>query len=155
MTNAGNALTIEQKAHLAWARGEIIELPARYCWGVAHGDVDYLVNLFTAEGSFDARVFNIGFPKGHDELRAYFAKYTPPRMRFPMVHNNVITALGDDEATATCAAEVLSLKDGQFIASPGMYEDHFRLVDGRWKFSSRRILHFEFVPLDEGLVKLK
>ena len=29
------------------------------------------------------------------------------------------------------------------------------LVDGAWKFASRRIIHFDFVQLDEGLVKLK
>lgn len=148
-------LTTERKAHRAWARGEIIELPGRYCWGVAHGDVDYLVDLFTADGSFDARVFDIGCPRGHDELRAYFAKYTPPRMRFPMAHNVIITALGDSEATGTCMAEVLSRKDDGFVTSPGMYEDHYRLVDGAWKFASRRILRFEFVQLDEGLVKVR
>lgn len=147
--------TTEQKAHRAWARGEIVELPGRYCWGVAHGDVDYLVGLFTEDGSFDARVFDIGFPKGRAELRAYFAKYTPPRMRFPMVHNVVITSLGDSEATATCMAEVLSRKGDGYVTNPGMYEDRYRLVDGAWKFANRRIIHFEFVPLDESLVKVK
>ncbi len=150
-----DALTTEQKAHKAWSRGEIIELQGKYCWGVAHGDAEYLVQLFSEDGVFDARLRDIGFHQGHEALRAYFTKYTPPNMRFPMIHNTIITEFTGTEATATCTNEVLSRKGDDYVTFPGMYEDKFRLEGDAWKFTSRRLLGFKFVQLDEGLVTIK
>jgi hypothetical protein len=70
----------------------------------------------------------------------------------PFFTNHVIRIQGD-HATATCSLENRATRADQSLIGAGRLHDECQKVNGEWKFKSRRVEMFYFVPLSEGWAK--
>lgn len=114
-------------------REALRDLLARYCYLIARGDVDGVIELFTA----DCRVEILGqLYSGEAGLRELYrdALLVQPK---PYIHNHLIETLEDTSATSSCVLEIRQQRDGTEQVGGGCYEDRYRKQDGRWKFHQR------------------
>ena len=142
---------IEDRLQAIEDREEIRELTARYCHAIAAADVAAIVGLFCEDGSF---CINGQVTTGTAALTEFYSTFsdTPP---MPFIQNHVIDELGVSSARARCSAEIRLVQDGVAVTGAGWYNDSFRRVDGRWKFSERQFHIFHMVPLSEGWANSK
>lgn len=124
----------------------IRELTARYCWAVARGDLEAVVQLFCEDGWF---AMNDRRFEGRDGIRKSYAAGMSDLSPKPFIHNHVIELQGD-RASGHCAVEIRAVQDGEAYTAAGYYEDHYRRVDGQWKFASRSFEVYHWVPLRQG-----
>jgi len=114
-------------------RQAICDLLARYCYLIASGDVDGVLELFTE----DCRVEILGqHYEGEAGLRALYAASLAVQPK-PYIHNHLIEALDDDSATGRCVLEIRQIRDGEAGVGGGCYEDRYRKEDGAWRFEQR------------------
>jgi ketosteroid isomerase-like protein len=125
--------TVEDRIRVLEDIEEIRRLTARYCVAIADGDLEALVGLYGADGSFESER---GRFAGSDELRAFYTRVVEPPTNKPFVHNHLIDVDGDD-ATGIYAVEVHSMRDGQAHLTAGRYRDSYRRVGSEWLFASR------------------
>jgi hypothetical protein len=120
-------------------REAIRDLSARYCDCIWRKDLDGLVNLFTADGSFIVEGLEVeSVSRGHARLRKVYEKAlaeVDPRL---FIHSQIVDLLGADRATGRCYVEVFSAKYGMERVGLGYYEDQYAKVGDKWKFASRR-----------------
>ena len=64
-------------------------------------------------------------------------------------HGQMITIDGDG-ASGHCSLELRATRGDESMIGAGRIHDEYRKVDDEWKFASRRIEMFYFVPLSEG-----
>ena len=138
--------TIEERAQVLADKDEIRELTARYCFAVAEGDADAIVELFCEDGSFRMRDRSYEGVEGLRELYAGAAAGTTPK---PFIQNHVIEVDGDT-ATGRCGVEIRMVRKGEAYTVAGHYADTYRRVDGRWRFQSRDFMTYHWVPLNQG-----
>ncbi len=115
-------------------REAIRDLLARYCYLIARGDVDAVIDLFTS----DCRVEILGqVYEGAAGLRTLYASaldFSPK----PYIHNHLIEELDVRTASSSCVLEIRQVRDGEPETGGGCYEDRYLKEDGTWKFSERR-----------------
>lgn len=130
-------------------REEIKELVARYAHGIAQRA--QVAWLFTEDGVFIQRV--PGQPpehyQGQDVLAPMYEKVAQTVAPMPMIHNHIIEIDGD-EARGLCSIELRMTYDGKSMIGSGFYEDEYRRVDGRWRFSRRDATMFHLCSLQDG-----
>jgi ketosteroid isomerase-like protein len=115
-------------------REAIRDLLAHYCYRIARGDVDAVLELFTE----DCRVviFDDVF-EGPAGLRALYASALPVSPK-PYIHNHLLHELEEHSATGSSVFEIRQIRDGVSETGGGCYDDRFLKQDGEWKFSERR-----------------
>ena len=137
---------IEARLAVIEAKDEIRELTAKYCFAVAEGDADAIIDLFCPDGVFTMRDREW---VGHDGLRALYdgaaAGVTPK----PYIQNHVIEVDGD-AATGRCGVEIRMVNKGVANTVAGHYFHSYRKVGGRWLFARRDFKIFHWVPLAQG-----
>jgi hypothetical protein len=144
------AQSLEQRVQELADRDEIKELTARYCWHVAQGEGELIVDLFTADGVLDASRAELPLVKGRDELKNFYVRSVrEPAMAIPFIHNHIIQIKGDT-ASGTCAIEARFSRSGESITAAGYYEDTYRREGGKWKFAERKLFFHHMVPLKQG-----
>jgi SnoaL-like domain len=100
-----NADALTATLHAIEAREEIRQLRAIYCWHVARGDAERIVQLFAPDGMFEIpRDGTRTSFRGFVELLAFFRASLFPGLIVPFVHNDVIHIDGD-AAAGTCVLE--------------------------------------------------
>lgn len=128
----------------------IHETIANYCFHFDGGEFDEWVDLFTADGTFDAGA--MGVQKGKDALRA-FVGAIPGRMPMkdgaPMLKHcvmNEIIKVNGDEATAKSYIVVVRSKGESALVNglAGRYEDQLVKQGDRWLFKTRKV-HFDLM----------
>ena len=146
--------SLEAKVQELTDREEIRDLIATYAHRVAHGLS--IADLFTEDGVFINRHSPNGpasEARGRKALEARFHDRPGDEGNsLPMIHNYLISIHGD-EATDTCSNELRIVENGQSIIASGYYQDRLRRENGRWKFASREITFFHWVPIQQGWAK--
>jgi uncharacterized protein (TIGR02246 family) len=123
-------------------RVAIHDLFTRYCCALDNGEVETVVDCFTADATLDSPVIDI---EGHDEIRAFAGRFAAQRtlgVQFRHMVTNIAAAIDGDRATATAYLLVLISKDGSHrTLPPGRYECELVKEDGAWRFSRRTVFH--------------
>jgi uncharacterized protein (TIGR02246 family) len=123
-------------------RREIVELAARYSWGLdVTRDAAAVADTFTQDGVFVGD--NGTASRGRAELmRSFERTWERWSRRAPLRHwttNHIIEGDGD-EATHTCYILLIALGEaGARVDRTGIYRDTLRRVEGRWLFAERQV----------------
>ena len=130
-------------------REAIRELAARYCDCLWRNDLDGVVNLFTADGTFVVKGIEVeAVSRGRAEIRRMHEKAvaeTNPRL---FVHTQIVNLVGVDRATGRCSVEVRNARITMEWLGLGYFEDEYAKVGDRWRFTSR---YHTFDGLDDKL----
>jgi uncharacterized protein (TIGR02246 family) len=123
-------------------RTAIHDLFTRYCCALDNGEVDTVVDCFTADAVLKSPVIDI---KGRDEIRAFAGRFAGQReagTQFRHMVTNIAATIDGDRATATAYLLVLISKDGSHrTLPPGRYECELVKEAGIWRFSRRTVFH--------------
>jgi ketosteroid isomerase-like protein len=141
-------MTSEQMVQELWDREMIRELTYAYGQAIEAQDGDRLMNLFTDDASVDFSSLGKGVITGHAAMKAFYATTWPLKVR-PFFTNHVLHIDGD-RAHGVCSLENRATRGADSMIGAGRLHDQYRKVDGHWKFASRRVEMFYFVPLNEG-----
>jgi uncharacterized protein (TIGR02246 family) len=129
-------------------RLELLELPARYARAIDDRDIPALIDTFCEDGRF-VRADGSG-PVGRDALeRHYVGILRGYGMSLHVPHAQVIERLDGDEATGWVLAHAELCADDRYVVAAMRYEDEYRRVDGRWRFSSRTTSFWYFTDWAE------
>jgi ketosteroid isomerase-like protein len=119
------------------AEVDIANLLADYCWHVDRLDVDAVVDLFTAEATFDLGLGRVH--SGHDGLRSLYRRLQVYAATSHHVSNSRIVA-GQETATARSGLYAHHVRhDGSTMTLWGVYTDELVRVDGRWLIDRRAL----------------
>ena len=123
-------------------RAAIHDLFTRYCCALDNGEVETVVDCFTADAALKSPVIDI---KGHDDIRAFAGRFAAQRAagtQFRHMVTNITAAIDGSRATATAYLLVLISKDGRHrTLPPGRYECELIKEAGTWRFSHRTVFH--------------
>jgi uncharacterized protein (TIGR02246 family) len=123
-------------------RAAIHDLFTRYCCALDNGEVETVVDCFTAGAVLKSPVIDI---EGNDEIRAFAARFAAQRAagtQFRHMVTNIAATIDGDRATATAYLLVLISKDGSHhTLPPGRYECELVKEAGAWRFSRRTVFH--------------
>jgi len=114
-------------------RDALRDLLARYCYLIAAGDVEGVLELFAPDCSVE--ILGQSY-EGFEGLRKLYADSLVVEPK-PYVHNHLVENLGDDMARGRSVFEIRQTRDGKSETGGGCYEDIYRKIDGSWKFQSR------------------
>lgn len=130
-------------------RAAIHDLFTRYCCALDNGDVETVVDCFTADAVLKSPVVDI---KGRDQIRAFARRFAAQRAagtQFRHMVTNIAVAIDGDRATATAYLLVLISQDNAHrTLPPGRYECDLVKQAGRWLFSRRTVFHDHDYVLD-------
>jgi len=130
-------------------RAAIHDLFTRYCCALDDGEVNIVVDCFTADAVLKSPVVDI---KGHTEIRAFAGRFAAQRAggtQFRHMVTNIAVALDRERATATAYLLVLISKDGSHrTLPPGRYDCELVKQAGSWRFSRRTVFHDHDYVLD-------
>ena len=124
-------------------RAAIHDLFTRYCGALDNGEVEAVVDCFTADAILKSPVIDVS---GHDEIRAFAGRFAAQRgagTQFRhMVSNIAVTIIGN-RAAASAYLLVLISKDGNHRSlPPGRYACELIKEDSsQWRFSRRTVFH--------------
>lgn len=133
-------------------REAIRDLPARYCDCVWRGDIDGLVQLFTADGAFVIKTLE-GETRvqGRDALKEFYRAALRHHQR-PLIHNLVVELKPKGRASGRVYLDLRSAKHNFELMGAGHYADEYRKLRGAWYFETRV---FTAARIDEGPGSLK
>ncbi|WP_181779424.1 nuclear transport factor 2 family protein [Pseudonocardia pini] len=137
-------------------RAEILNLSTIYSDGVVHGRIDDIMSVFADDASTevpaDALVLDGAAPAdaepirtdGAAALRAQYTGMVENLHPLPAVGLNRIVTLEGDTATGR-SMSIIRFRDNPNLINLANYEDEYRRIDGRWKFTHRviRVQKFE------------
>lgn len=134
------------------AREAIRDLPLRYCDCVWRDDIDGIIELFAADGSFtaifDGREATVS---GREALRGFFESGLAIEPR-PYIHNHVVELVGENFATGRCYLDLRSARRNMEFIGAGYYNDEYIATPQGWKFQSRRFVAVRIDDIPEGVV---
>jgi uncharacterized protein (TIGR02246 family) len=144
-------LKIEEMVQELWDREKIRELTYEYGLAIETQDAERMAGLFTEDGSVDFSSSGRGITKGREALKEFYRATWPLKVK-PFFTNQVIRIQGD-RAMGTCSLENRATRGDQSLIGAGRLHDQYQKVKDEWKFKSRRVEMFYFVPLSEGWAK--
>jgi len=144
-------MTLEEMVQELWDREKIRELTFQYGLAIEAQDEQRMASLFTADGSVDFSAAGRGVMRGREAIAQFYRSTWPLRLK-PFFTNHVIRIDGD-RATGVCSLQNSATRGDQSLIGAGRLHDEYQKVDGEWKFKSRRVELFYFVPLSEGWAK--
>jgi ketosteroid isomerase-like protein len=144
-------MKLEEMVQELWDREKIKELTYEYGLAIEAQDAERMGNLFTEDGSVDFSSLGRGMTKGREALKEFYRGTWPLKVK-PFFTNHVLHIQGD-HATGTCSLENRATRGDQSLIGAGRLYDEYEKVNGEWKFKSRRVEMFYFVPLSEGWAK--
>ena len=89
-----------------------------------------------------------GVIRGPEAMRKFYTSTWPLEVK-PFFTNHVIHIDGH-RAHGICSLENRGVRGGESMIGAGRLHDEYEKVAGEWKFASRRVEMFYFVPLTEG-----
>ena len=143
---------LRAKVEALWAREMIKELTHAYGRCIERQDAEGMAELFTENGTVDFSDMGRGVHTGRDAIRAFYPTTWSLRVK-AFFTNHVIELLGEAEAHGTCCFENRGVQSEQSMICAGRLHDEYEQVGEEWKFRSRRVELFYFVPLDDGWAK--
>lgn len=146
-------MKIEEMVQELWDREKIKELTYEYGLAIEAQDEERMANLFTEDGSVDFSSLGRGVITGKPALREFYRGTWLLRVK-PFFTNHVIRIDGNT-ATGVCSLENRATRGDQSLIGAGRLYDEYEKIDSEWKFKSRRVEMFYFVPLSEGWANAK
>jgi uncharacterized protein (TIGR02246 family) len=120
----------------------INDLFVRYTTALDAGDVDTIVDCFTADAVLDSPA--VGIHSGRAAIRAFaerFARFREAGSQLRHMITNLAVETDGDEARATCYLLNLITRDGKSeLLAPGRYECRLVRDGGTWRFTHRRVI---------------
>jgi ketosteroid isomerase-like protein len=144
-------MKLEDMVQELWDREKIKELTYEYGLAIEAQDAERMAHLFIEEGWVDFTSLGRGVTKGREALQEFYRGTWPLKVK-PFFTNHVIRIHGN-HATGTCSLENRATRGDQSLIGAGRLHDEYEKVNGEWKFKSRRVEMFYFVPLSEGWAK--
>ncbi len=144
-------MKLEEMVQELWDREKIKELTYEYGLAIEAQDAERMASLFTEDGSVDFSALGRGEIKSREALKEFYRSTWPLKVK-PFFTNHVLHIQGD-HATGTCSLENRATRGDQSLIGAGRLHDEYEKVNGEWKFTSRRVEMFYFVPLSEGWAK--
>ncbi len=131
-------------------RAAIHDLFTRYCCALDDGEIETVVDCFTADAILKSPMIDIS---GHDEIRAFAGRFAAQRAagtQFRHMVGNIAVTITGNRAVASAYLLVLISKDGEHRSlPPGRYAcELVRDESGRWRFSRRVVTHDHAYTLD-------
>jgi uncharacterized protein (TIGR02246 family) len=131
-------------------RAAIHDLFTRYCCALDNGEIDSVVDCFTADAILKSPVIDIS---GHDEIRAFAGRFAAQRAagtQFRHMVSNIAVTIAGNRAAASAYLLVLISKDGDHHSlPPGRYACELIKDDsGQWRFLRRTVFHDHDYTLD-------
>jgi hypothetical protein len=132
-------------------RAEIAELVARYGLVMDDRDLEAMPGLFTPDVSIrsaDGVMNSTGIDAVVTMLRGRFTVLGPSNH---FTHDRIVTFddADPDRATGLVQSHAEMNRRGVAMLAAIRYHDDYRRHDGRWKFASRLLSFFYYVPADE------
>ena len=127
---------VQDEIAAAAAIVQIQQLPVRYAYGVDSRDLDLVAELYTP----DIECGHWG--RGRDALRQMYRENDASMgLSIHRVSNHMVDLIDEDNATGVVylTAEH-QMHDGTWARLAGAYLDTYVRLDGRWHFSSRKLL---------------
>ena len=93
-------------------RAAIHDLFTRYCCALDNGEIEAVVDCFTADAILKSPVIDIS---GHDEIRAFASRFAAQRVAgtpFRHMVSNIAVTISGNRAAASAYLLVLISKDG-------------------------------------------
>ena len=115
---------------------EIRQLIARYCLHFDAHEATEWASLFTPDGVFELGPVRA---EGTDALEKFAASASTDTVVRHIATNVVIDVTGD-EARSESYLIILRPAAESPISMVARYEDRLRRIDGRWRFSERRVI---------------
>ncbi|WP_345527486.1 nuclear transport factor 2 family protein [Nocardioides endophyticus] len=132
--------TPAQQLEELWVRTKCIELGARYCHGVDHGDLETFLSIWHPGGEYIVGK-RTGRFAGHAELATALDFV---RGAFASTHhwttNHLVTRTADDAATGVSDSFAICVDHSDrpsLVAAT--YDDEYRLGNGEWKILRRTV----------------
>jgi len=114
----------------------------RYATSLDHGDVDAVVDCFTADASLESPV--LGKFEGREGIREFAAKTArllDEDVQFRHVVSNLVAEVEGERAHARCYLLDFRTRAGKTqLLSPGEYDCDLVRVDGQWRFTRRVVM---------------
>ena len=131
-------------------RAAIHDLFTRYCCALDNGEVETVVDCFTADAVLKSPVIDIS---GRDEVRAFACRFAAQRAagtQFRHMVSNIAVTITGNRAAANAYLLVLISKDGSHRSlPPGRYAcELIKEESGQWRFSRRIVFHDYDYTLD-------
>ena len=144
-------MTHEEMVQELWDREKIKELTYAYGLAIEAQDEIQMASLFTPDGSVDFSSLGRGVIQGTEALKEFYRSTWPLAVK-PFFTNHIIKIQGN-RATGTCSLENRATRGDQSLIGAGRLHDEYQKSGDEWKFVSRRVEMFYFVPLSEGWAK--
>ncbi len=141
-------MTHEEMVHELWDCEKIRELTYEYGLAIEAQDAERLVNLFTEGGSVDFSSLGRGLIEGREAMKEFYTATWQLKVK-PFFTNHVIRIDGN-RASGWCSLENRATRGDDSMIGAGRLHDKYEKIDDEWKFRSRRVEMFYFVPLAEG-----
>ena len=131
-------------------RAAIHDLFTRYCCGLDNGEVEAVVDCFTAVAILKSPVIDIS---GRSEIRDFAERFAAQRAagtQFRHMVSNIALTITGNRATASAYLLVLISSDGNHrTLPPGRYACELTKEDSnQWRFSRRTVFHDHNYTLD-------
>jgi uncharacterized protein (TIGR02246 family) len=130
-------------------RAAIHDLFTRYCCALDNGEVETVVDCFTADAVLKSPVIDL---RGTDAIRAFAGRFAAQRAagtQFRHFVSNIAVTRDGDHATPSAYLLVLISKEGAHrTLPPGRYECELKKERGHWRFSRRVVFHDHAYTLD-------
>lgn len=124
-------------------RAAIHDLFTRYCCALDNGEIETVVDCFTADAILKSPVIDIA---GRDEIRAFAGRFAAQRAggrQFRHMVTNIAVTITGSRATAKAYLLVLITEASEHrTLPPGRYVcELIKDGGGQWRFSRRIVLH--------------
>ena len=132
----------------------IKRLKYRYADACDRGyDADALADLFTEDAVWDGGLF--GRYEGREAIRQFFQGVSSEIVfALHYMMNPIIDVDGDQARGAWYLFQTCTFAEGNTaIWGAARYDEHYRRVDGGWKFFRLNLISSFWTPFDEGWVK--
>lgn len=130
-------------------RVAIADLFTRYCCALDNGEVETVVDCFTADAVLKSPMIDL---TGHAAIRDFVGRFAAQRaagVQFRHMVANVAATIDGNRAMATAYLLVLISQNGAHCTlPPGRYECDLVREAGVWRFSRRTVFHDHEYALD-------
>ncbi|WP_293855075.1 nuclear transport factor 2 family protein [uncultured Alsobacter sp.] len=133
------------------SRAEIAEIVALYCRSCDDKDAPVLRSLFTDDAVVESKD-GVMRSQGIDAIMTmYDGRFAALGVTAHWTHDHMVRFddANPDLATGSLSGHAECYRNGRTLVASLRYDDEYRRVNGRWKFSRRILSFLYYVPVEE------